>query len=147
MTEYKKYITKEGKNKVLQIAFSNQEDINTFKFLALGEDTGGNLASETGNTSDFHEVSGDGYYRIGSKPEIEEHTVEFDNNGSVTISFIVDEQNYSGEGVTIREIALCDAANTDETLANSTVFAFCEVPPIQKTGNVSLKYTIKISIE
>ena len=28
-----------------------------------------------------------------------------------------------------------------------TVFAFCEVPPIQKTGSISLKYTLKISIE
>lgn len=140
MTKYNKIITEEGKNEILKIAFSNEGNENTFKYLALGEN--GSSAAETGNAANFHEVSDNGYSRPTS-----DGNVEFDENGTATISFIIDENNCNNE-VEITEIALCNAdINSDIPSGGCTCFAFCEVPPIVKTGNISLKYTLKISIE
>lgn len=144
MTTYNKYITEEGKNEVLKIAFSSEMGENTFRYLALGTNNGGSLASQTGNKTDFIEISGNGYQRIS----IDNNTVDFDNNGSATLSFTVDEDNYNTtDGIEIREIALCNDFENEISDDMCKVFAFCEVPAIEKTGNISLKYTLKINIE
>ena len=147
MSTYKKIITKEGKNEVLKIAFSNTDNENTFRYLALGTSDG--KASQTGLKEDFVEVNrADNYHRVGLSSESEENTIEFDGNGTATISFVVNENNYTGAGVTIQEIALCNDVEADINADSACkVFAFCEVPPIEKTSNISLKYTLKISIE
>lgn len=149
MTTYKKVITEEGKNEVLKIAFGGYtEGTNTFNYLALGTGLGG-LASESGNKEDFQELDDPSYSRVNATSTESDNVVEFDENGTATISFTIDENNYNVDnGSTIKEIALCNSSEKgDIRSGNGKVFAFCEVPPIQKTGSISLKYTLKISIE
>lgn len=146
MSTYKKFITEEGKNEVLKIAFSDSGNDNTFRYLALGTNSG--TAAETGLKENFVELDrSENYRRVGVSTDTEENTIVFDNNGTATISFIVSEDNYTGSGAVIKEIALCNDAEADITSEQCKVFAFCEVPEIEKTSNISLKYTLRISIE
>jgi len=142
MTEYSKFITEEGKQEILRIAFAPDSGQNGFKYLALGK--AGSSASKDEKKESFDELKGSEYHRISVQDDV---TVESD--GTITLPFIVEESNYNGEGVTISEIALCDSGDSNDDIPSgkSTVFAFCQVPEIKKTGNISLKYTLKISIE
>ena len=151
MTTYHKCITEEGKQEVLKIAFGGySEGTNTFNYLALGTGLGG-LASESGDKKDFIELQDSSYKRINATSTESDNVVTFSNDGTATISFTVDEDNYNvdGESSIVKEIALCNSGDTSDKIESGqcTVFAFCEVPPIQKTGSISLKYTLKISIE
>ncbi len=129
-----KYITAEGKNKLLKLGFLNSGDTGSFNYIALG---GTNSAGATGGT--FQEIDAENYSR---------QQVALDSEGqqSITISAIFDENNVaSSEGVEVTEIGIVDHefyAGSDEQF-----FAYAEVPPISKTSNISLKYTIIISIE
>ena len=137
---YNTFITQEGKNEVLTLAFSSGDVRNTFSYLALGTaGEGSDLASVTGNESDFHEIPA----QIYTRPEA---IVDVENDGSVTLSFTIDSTNVTEE-VQIKEIALCNSAEGNIPTGVTQVFAFCEVPAITKTNSVSLKYTIKVSIE
>lgn len=142
MTEYSKFITEEGKQEILRIAFAPNSGQNGFKYLALGK--AGSSAASEGDKEKFDELKGSEYHRISVNDSV---TPEPD--GTITLDFIVEEDNYNGEGVIISEIALCDSGDTNDDIPSgkSTVFAFCQVPEIEKTGNISLKYTLKISIE
>ena len=130
---YNKCITNEGKDQILKIAFLN-ENVNPFKYCALGYDD--SSASTTGIDTDFHEFNEPQYQRVQlntDEPKIE--------NNTLTVSCIFEDNN-STNG-TVGEIALCDAYDGD----NTTFFAFSQVPQIEKTDNVSLKYTWVIGIE
>lgn len=142
MTEYSKVITQKGKEEILRIAFAPDSGQKKFQFLALGK--AGSSASAEGDETRFTEITGSEYHRISVEDGV---TVEPD--GTITLSFIVEEDNYNGDGETITEIALCDSGNLEDDIrtGDCTVFAFCQVPEIQKTGNISLKYNLKISIE
>ncbi len=149
MTTYKKFITEEGKQEVLKIAFGGYtEGTNTFNFLALGTGLGG-LASQSGDKKDFIELQDSSYSRVNATSTESDNVVTFGNDGTATISFTIDENNYNvdSESSIIKEIALCNSRDGNIQNGECTVFAFCEVPPIQKTGSISLKYTLKISIE
>ena len=129
-----KYITSAGKRKLLKLGFLSNDDRGNFNYIALG---GESSAGATGGT--FQEVDGDNYYRQSVSLEKEEEQ-------SITISAIFDENNLaSSQGTEITEIGIVDhefpAGNEDQ------FFAFAEVPKIKKTSNISLKYTIVITIE
>ena len=128
-----KLITQEGKQKLLKLGFlPNNADPNNFQYIALG---GANSNAAKGGS--FQEIDGNNYQRVS----VMEESVE---SQSITISAIFDDQNYnSSQGTEIREIAIVD----NDTKTNDIFFAYAEVPPITKTGNISLKYTIIISIE
>lgn len=132
---YNKRITSEGKDKVLKLAFVDQND-NPFVYCALGIKDG-ELAASTGDVSDFQEFSGESYHR-------EKITLDKIENNTLYASCIFEDNNYSNmTNAVIGEIGLCDSYDSD----NSIFFAFSEVPEIKKTSDVSLKYTWIISIE
>ena len=129
-----KYITANGKNKLLKLGFLHNNDTNNFNYIALG---GTDSAGATGGQ--FQEIDGDNYSR-------QEVSLDAEGQQSITISAIFDENNVaSSEGIEITEIGIVDhefPAGNDEQF-----FAYAEVPRIVKTSNISLKYTIIISIE
>lgn len=134
---YNKCITNEGKDQILKLAFLSNS-ANTFSYCALAE-KGTNLASETGDAADFNEINGNGYHRV--KITADDSKIE---NNTLTASCIFDDDNYFTEtGKVIAEIGLCDSYDSD----TPTFFAFSQVPNIEKTGSVSLKYTWVIHIE
>lgn len=129
-----KLITPEGKRKLLKIGFLGNSDVGNFNYLALG---GENSNASTNGT--FQEIDGNSYER-------QSLILQTEGDQSITISAIFDENVANpSEGVEIKEIGIVDhqyPAGEEETF-----FAFAEVPPIKKTNNISLKYTIIISIE
>lgn len=130
----KKLITDAGKTELLRLAFQSEEAGGAFKFIALGGENSKGAQGET-----FVEVNGYNYSRVVTSTD----SVE---NKQITISGIFQEENYApAAGGTIKEIGLC---NTDNTATNSQIFfLYSEVPEITKTGDISLEYTIIISID
>ena len=130
----KKLITDAGKTELLRLAFQSEEAGGAFKFIALGGENSKGAQGET-----FVEVSGNNYSRVVTSTD----SVE---NKQITISGIFQEENYApAAGGIIKEIGLC---NTDNTADNSQIFfLYSEVPEITKTGDISLEYTIIISID
>ena len=129
----KKLITDAGKTELLRLAFQSEEAGGAFKFIALGGENSKGAQGET-----FVEVSGDNYSRVVTSTD----SVE---NKQITISGIFQEENYApATGGVIKEIGLCNA----DTATNSPIFfLYSEVPEITKTGDISLEYTIIISID
>lgn len=129
----KKLITDAGKTELLRLAFQSEEAGGAFKFIALG---GANSKGAQGEG--FVEVSGDNYERV-------ETTAETPQNKTITISGVFSEENYApAAGGEITEIGLC---NTDIASNEQVFFMYSEVPNIAKTGDISLEYTIIISID
>ena len=132
-----KIITQEGKEELLRLGFASEEAGGAFKYVALGGES--SKASQTGNKGDFMEVTGPDYYRATA-------TVVGDiQNKSITITATFDENNLDpSEGEIVKEVALC---NDDSESSTVKYFMFSQVPPIAKTGDISLQYTFIISID
>lgn len=129
-----KYITPDGKRKLLKLGFLSNNDEGNFNYIALG----GENSSAATNGEHFEEIDGNSYER---QPVV----LQSEGDQSITISAVFDENVANpSEGVEIREIGIVDHQYRDQ---NDQFFAFAEVPPIKKTNNISLKYTIIISIE
>lgn len=125
------YITDDGKTELLRLGFASEEEGGTFNYMALG---GSNSTGAQGGT--WSEVTGSGYQRIKTK-------VEKNKDKSIEISATFEETNYAptdGQGQ-IKEIGLCNGSDGD------IFFMYSEVPAIYKTGDISLQYTIIISID
>ncbi len=132
----KKYITPEGKTKLLQLAFLDN-DKSVFKYLALGGESSSGASNE--DALSFVEVSGDGYQRVPLNAEDLEV-----NSQSITLTGIFDDTNYSvADGGIIKEIAI---VNSFQQTSEETLFVIAEVPEITKTDNISLKYSIIVTI-
>ena len=133
MVTYEKKVTPEGKTEVLRLAFSDSEERIPFCYFALGT---GNGADSNG---EWEEVISSNYHRAKAITNFNGNTQQ------VEMSCVFDENNYDeSTPVEITEIALCQES---ERKNGETIFAYCNVPPIEKTGNISLKYTMIISIE
>ena len=125
MVTYEKKVTPEGKTEVLRLAFSDSEERIPFCYFALGT---GNGADSNG---EWEEVISSNYHRAKATLNVNQYyssTYNYDESTPVEIT----------------EIALCQES---ERKNGETIFAYCNVPPIEKTGNISLKYTMIISIE
>lgn len=133
----KKYITPKGKKNLLKIGFLHENNVNNFNFCALG--TKGSSASTDEDESKFIEATN--YHRVQLYSE--DTNDETDQSLAVTATFESDNLS-SSEPITISEIAI---VNQDIQTDNEEWFAFMQVPEIEKSSNVSLKYTIIISIE
>ena len=70
---------------------------------------------------------------------------KFLEDKTITISGKFIEENYAptDDTGTIKEVALCNSS----TKGNDTFFMYSEVPTINKTGDISLEYTVVISID
>ena len=130
-----KLITDEGKKELLRLGFKSEETGGAFSYLALG---GANSTGAQGQK--FTEVSGGQYSRV--QTEITEN-----KDKSINITGTFKEDNYAptdGSGQ-ITEIGLC---NQPYFVTDGEIFfMYSEVPPIIKTGDISLQYTIIISID
>lgn len=130
-----KLITDAGKTELLRLGFKSEEAGGAFSYLALG---GSSSAGAQGKT--FAEVSGNQYSRV--QTDITEN-----KDKSITITGIFEEDNYSptdGSGQ-ITEIGLCN--QPVHVTDGEIFFMYSEVPTIVKTGDISLQYTIIISID
>lgn len=128
---YAKYITPEGKNQMLNLAFRSGEN-SAFKYLALGGEN-----SAGARTGQFSEVSGDNYQRVALESEGTQ-------NQSITLSGIFEDSNFNpSNGRLIKEIGIVDSSSNR---SQQTFFAFAEVPEIYKNSNISLKYTVIITL-
>lgn len=132
-----KIITDRGKTELLRLGFVDGSE-GAFNYIALGD---GDSKAAQGEA--FSEVNGDGYERV-------ETTLETDIIGDekqIEISGVFNEANYavSGDGGLITEIGLCNSSITGSN--DEVFFLYSEVPQIYKTDNISLKYTIIISID
>lgn len=133
-----KYITPEGKTKLLKLGFINKGD-TSFQYLALGGE--GSSASTSGDAKNFSEVGGSDYTRVQLKNESDNDI----NSQSITLSGIFESGNYRpSNGGVIEEIGIVD--NSEKNSSSDTFFAFAQVPKISKTDNMSLKYTVVITI-
>lgn len=133
-----KYITADGKKHLLELGFLSNDTTSNFNFVALGVQDSN---ASTNNGEGFLEANGDNYHRVQL---LEESTMEEDEQ-SISMSAIFDSTNFNpSEAVTVSEIGI---VNQDIANDNDKWFAFLKVPPIDKASNVSLKYTIIISIE
>lgn len=133
-----KYITEEGKEQLLRLGFLNDNNSNNFNFLALG--VTGSTGSTQG-TSGFREADGYNYERA----ILVEEKNEDSTGSSLSISATFGDDNFNrSEGSTVTEIGI---VNQKDPSNNDKWFAFMSVPNIVKNSNISLKYTIVISIE
>ena len=133
-----KYITPDGKKYLLELGFLNDDNTSNFNFVALGVS---DSSASTNNGQNFTEADGYNYSRAQLQ---QENTME-ETDTSIALSATFDSTNFNpSTGVQIAEIGL---VNQDVANNNDKWFAFMKVPPISKTSNVSLKYTIIITIE
>ena len=133
-----KYITSAGKKYLLQLGFLNDDNTNNFNFVALG--VGENSKASSNNGVGFEEA--DGYHYQREQFKIEE---SYQEESSIALSATFDSTNFNpSNGVQISEIGI---VNQDVANNNDEWFAYMKVPPITKTSNVSLKYTVIISLE
>lgn len=124
----KKYITPEGKTQLLKKAFIDGS--KPFKYMALGNGSG----AITEDIKNFNEITGSNYSRVVT-------TVK-DGDQQVEISGTFAGNNFNpSDGGEIKEIALLDSQDS-----NGTFFAIIQVPNITKTNNISLKYTVIVSL-
>lgn len=129
----KSLITDEGKTEVLRLAFQGKDAHSAFDYIALGGN--GSTGAQNG---EFKEIQDASYYRV--------HTdVEALTEKAIKISAIFDETNLNpSDGTLIKEIGI---VNSSEHANEEKFFAYCEVPDIEKTDNISLKYSVIIEIE
>lgn len=133
----KKYITPAGKKYLLELGFLNDNNTSNFNFVALGI----NDSSASTNGSGFLEANGDNYKRV----QLSKETTIEDTDESLAVSAIFDSTNFNpSQQVKISEIGI---VNQDSANNNDKWFAFMSVPSIDKASNVSLKYTIIITME
>lgn len=126
-------VTDEGKTEILKMVFANDNEYTPFGYLALGTSNSSAAIDEQGT---FDELSDASYERIPI-------TVDSIENKRITLSGIFDENNYnSNQPIEVGEIGLCNAKNNSE---DTIFFTYCQVPNLNKSGTVSLKYTIIIS--
>ena len=132
-----KLITEDGKEQLLRLGFLNDNNTNNFNFLALGV-TGSNGSTEGGN---FLEAEGYNYERAVLVEEVNDDST----GSSLSISATFGDDNFNpSSGKTITEIGI---VNQKDPSNNDKWFAYMSVPNITKNSNISLKYTIIISIE
>ena len=134
-----KYITPDGKKHLLVLGFLNDDNASNFNYVALGiEDS--NAAINNGKG--FQEANGYNYKR--ARFEKEENKID-DTGTSISVSAIFDSTNFNpSESINISEIGI---VNQDFGNDSDTFFAYMSVPKIEKSSNVSLKYTIVITLE
>lgn len=133
-----KYITPKGKKYLLELGFINDDNTNNFNFAALGI---GDSSAAANNGTGFHEANGDNYRRV----HFEQEDTMDDTDTSIAISATFDSTNFNpSEPVRVAEIGI---VNQDIENNNDTFFAYMSVPSIDKTSNVSLKYTVIITLE
>lgn len=133
-----KYITPEGKKHLLKLGFLSEDNSSNFSFAALGI---GDSSAATNNGAHFNEANGDNYQRVRFYQE----TTMDDTDTSIAISATFDSTNFNpSEPVHVAEIGI---VNQDIENDNDTFFAYMSVPSIDKTSNVSLKYTVIITLE
>lgn len=133
-----KIITDEGKKKLLKLGFLGET--NGFRYMALSDGT----ASITGNKEDFDEVSGKGNYK---RVELIADDISGlgDASKSISISGTFEGSNYNlSDGGLVTEIGIVDSESSNAS--SETFFAFIQVPQIEKTDNITLKYTVIISL-
>lgn len=131
-----KYITQEGKQLLLELAFLGDSTSNNFNYLALGTK---NSTASNGESGTFDEVADSTYKRVALQKE------KIENN-SLYVSAIFDDTNYQpSEGGYVGEIGIVN--QYEKNSSTDKWFAYLKVPEIKKDGNISLKYTIIISIE
>lgn len=125
----KKYITPAGKTKLLQKAFV--DGTNAFKYMALGDGNG--AISE--DITNFKELAGHNYRRVV--------TTCSEGDQSVTIHGVFEGNNYNpSDGGDVKEIAITDSSEIN----SGSIFAVIEVPNIVKNNNISLKYSVVITL-
>ena len=133
-----KYITPQGKKHLLELGFLNDDNTSNFNFVALGVQ-GSNAATNSGQG--FNEANGYNYHRA----QLQSETTMEDTDTSISLSAIFDSTNFNpSNSQQITEIGI---VNQDSANDNDKWFAFMSVPTISKTSNVSLKYTVIISME
>ena len=133
-----KYITPKGKKYLLELGFLNDDNTNNFNFAALGI---GKSSAAINNGTGFDEANGDNYRRV----HFEREDTMDDTDTSIAVSATFDSTNFNpSELVRIAEIGI---VNQDIENNNDTFFAYMSVPSIDKTSNVSLKYTVIITLE
>ena len=133
-----KYITPNGNKHLLELGFLNDDNTSNFNFAALGI---GDSSAATNNGTGFNEANGDNYQRVQFA---QENTMD-DTDTSIAISATFDSTNFNpSEPVHVAEIGI---VNQDIENDNDTFFAYMSVPSIDKTSNVSLKYTVIITLE
>lgn len=128
-------ITDKGKTELLRLGFKSEEAGGAFNFMALGQGSSG--GAQNGDAG-WREVTGSGYHRVQT-------VVDKIEEKSITISATFDETNYAptnNEGGQVKEIGICNSSSSQDTF-----FLYSEVPAIYKTGDISLQYTVIISID
>ncbi|MBR3208633.1 MAG: hypothetical protein IKF82_00035 [Bacilli bacterium] len=131
-----KYITSKGKGLLLQLGFLSNNSTSNFNYLALGSQ---NSSGSQGEAGTFQEISDSTYRR-------EQLHYEDSTDSSLSVSAIFDDTNYQpAEGGIVSEIGIVN--QYEKNSSTDQWFAFLKVPDIKKDGNISLKYTIVISIE
>lgn len=135
-----KYITDVGKKHLLELGFITADNTSNFNYVALG--VGESSAAVDKTKGSFTEANGNQYSR--ARLQKEENSLD-NTDQSVVISATFDSTNFSpSEGIAIQEIGI---VNQDIANDSDIWFAFLKVPEIKKTSNISLKYTIVVSIE
>lgn len=131
------FVTDEGKKKLLKLGFLGET--NGFRYMALSN----GKASTTGEKEDFNEIIGRGNY---SRVEIKSDEIAGLGNAekSINITGTFEGSNYNlSEGGLISEIGIVDSKTHVDS---ETFFAFIKVPEIIKTDNITLKYSVVISL-
>lgn len=135
-----KYITSDGKKMLLRLGFIPNDSTSTFNYVALGVNNS-NMAAKAGDGA-FDEASGFNYARVALE---EESGIDVGENAiAVSATFNSDNYNPSAESI-IKEIGIVNQSENGGT--DDVFFAFAKVPEIDKSHNVSLKYTIILEIE
>ena len=133
-----KYITPSGKKYLLELGFLNDDNTSNFNFVALG--VGDSTASSSKGVG-FTEANGNNYKRVQL---FKETTTESPETG-ICVSAIFDSSNFNpSQEVKVSEIGI---VNQDVANNNDKWFAYMSVPKIDKATNVSLKYTIIITMK
>lgn len=133
-----KYITPKGKKHLLELGFLGEDNVSNFNYIALGVD---GSSAAINNGQGFLEANGDNYQRV----QLFKETTMDDTDQSLAVSAVFDSTNFNpSDPVNISEIGI---VNQDISNNNDIWFAYLSVPAIAKTSNVSLKYTIILTIE
>ena len=83
-----KYITAQGKTKLLQLGFQNNTS-GQFRYLALGGE--GSNAAVMEDAANFYEISGENYQRV----PLEQEGSANNDTQSITLSAIFEDTNYN----------------------------------------------------
>ena len=132
----KKFITDEGKKKLLKLGFLGEP--NGFRYMALSNGS----AAVSEDKTKFNEVTRQGNYERVEILSDETSGVALEKG--INITGVFEGSNYNlSEGGTITEIGIVD---TQKQSSTETFFAFIQVPEIIKDDNITLKYSVIISL-